>query len=201
MTTLRVALTGGIATGKSFCLAEIAAAGVPTIDADRLAHDAIAPGTPGFDAVVMRFGRGVVGVSGAIDRPTLGRLVFGDARARRDLEAIIHPSVYRAVERWFAELGDRSEPLGVADIPLLYETGREIDFDVVIVAACPPGLQAERLMARNGLSQEEAAQRMAAQMPIEDKTARADHVVDTSGTYDETRAQVARVLRELRVEN
>ena len=198
MTTLRVALTGGIATGKSFCLAEIAAAGVPTIDADRLAHDAIAPGTPGYDAVILRFGRGVAGASGAIDRPALGRLIFGDARARRDLEAIIHPGVYRAVERWFAELGDRSEALGVADIPLLYETGREIDFDVVIVAACPPGMQIERLMARNRLSRDEAALRLAAQMPIGEKSERADHVIDTSGTYDETRNQVRRVLEELR---
>lgn len=198
MTTLRVALTGGIATGKSFCLAEMAAAGVPTIDADRLAHDAIAPGTPGFDAVVLRFGRGVVGASGAIDRPALGRLVFGDARARRDLEAIIHPGVYRAVERWFAELGDRNERLGVADIPLLYETGREIDFDVVIVASCPPEMQVERLMARNALSRDEAAQRMAAQMPIGEKAERADHVIDTSGSFDETRNQIRRLLEELR---
>lgn len=198
MPTLRVALTGGIATGKSFCLAEIAASGVPTIDADRLAHGAIAPGTPGFDAVVARFGRGVAGPSGTIDRPALGRVVFGDARARRDLEAIVHPGVYRAVERWFAELGDRGARLGIADIPLLYETGREIDFDVVVVAACPPEMQVARLMTRNGLSREEAAQRMAAQMPIGEKTARADHVIDTSGSYDETRAQIARVLRELR---
>lgn len=198
MTTLRVALTGGIATGKSFCLGEMAAAGVPTIDADRLAHDAIAPGTPGFDAVVLRFGRGVVGASGAIDRPALGRLVFGDARARRDLEAIIHPGVYRAVERWFAELGDRNERLGVADIPLLYETGREIDFDVVIVASCPPEMQVERLMARNALSRDEAAQRMAAQMPIGEKAERADHVIDTSGSFDETRNQIRRLLEELR---
>lgn len=201
MTTLRVALTGGIATGKSFCLAELAALGVPTIDADRLAHDAIAPGTPGHAAVVARFGAAVLGPSGEVDRPALGRLVFGDPRARRDLEAIIHPGVYRAVERWFAELGDAGEPLGIADIPLLYETGREIDFDAVIVAACPPSMQLERLMARNGLSQEEASLRLAAQMPIGEKTTRADHVIDTSGTYDETRAQVSRVLRELRVEN
>jgi dephospho-CoA kinase len=199
--TLRVALTGGIATGKSFCLGVFAAEGVPTIDADRLAHDAIAPGTPGHAAVVARFGTGILTAEGAVDRPALGRLIFGDDRARRELEAIIHPGVYRAVERWFAELGDRSEPMGIADIPLLYETGREIDFDVVIVAACPPAMQAERLMRRNGLTAQEAAQRMAAQMPIAEKTSRADHVIDTSGTYDETRAQVARVLRELRVEN
>jgi len=198
--TLRAALTGGIATGKSFCLAAFAAAGVPVVDADRLARDIVAPGTPGQAAVAARFGPGVIGPDGAVDRPALARLVFSDDRARRDLEAIIHPGVYRAIERWYAELGDRGEPLGIADIPLLYETGREIDFDTVIVAACPPEMQVARLMARNGLTREEARLRMAAQMPIGEKAARADHVIDTSGTHDETRAQAARVLRELSAE-
>ena len=198
MATLRVALTGGIATGKSFCLGVLAAAGVPTIDADRLAHDAVAPGTPGHAAVVTRFGAGIVTPDGAIDRPALGRIIFGDDRARRALEAMIHPSVYRAVERWFAELGDRAEPLGVADIPLLYETGREIDFDAVIVAACPPAMQIERLRQRNGLTAQEAAQRMASQMPIGEKTSRADHVIDTSGSFEETDTQVRSLLAELR---
>jgi len=201
MTTLRAALTGGIATGKSFCLAEFAAAGVPVVDADRLARDVVAPGTPGLAAVAARFGAGAIGPDGAVDRPVLARLIFGDARARRDLEAIVHPGVYRAIERWYAELGDRGEPLGIADIPLLYETGREVDFDIVIVASCPPEMQVERLMARNGLTREEARLRLAAQMPIGEKTERADHVIDTSGTHEETRAQAARVLRELRVEN
>ena len=199
--TLRAALTGGIATGKSFCLAEFAAAGVPVVDADRLARDIVAPGTPGLAAIAARFGPGVIGPDGAVDRPALARLVFSDDRARRDLEAIIHPGVYRAIERWYAELGDRGEPLGIADIPLLYETGREIDFDTVIVASCPPEMQVERLMARNGLTREEARLRMAAQMPIGEKTERADHVIDTSGGFDETAAQVRRVLEELRVEN
>ena len=199
MATLRVALTGGIATGKSFCLGVLAAAGVPTIDADRLSHDAVAPGTPGHAAVAARFGAGVLTPDGAIDRPALGRIIFGDDRARRELEAIIHPSVYRAVERWFAELGDRAEPLGIADIPLLYETGREIDFDAVIVAACPPAMQVERLMQRNGLTAREAAQRMASQMPIGEKASRAEHVIDTSGSFEETETQVRHVLEELRL--
>lgn len=198
MTTLRAALTGGIATGKSFCLAEFAAAGVPVVDADRLARDVVAPGTPGLRAVAARFGAGVIGPDGALDRPALARLVFSDDRARRDLEAIIHPGVYRAIERWYAELGDNGEPLGIADIPLLYETGREIDFDTVIVASCPPRMQVERLVARNGLTREEARLRMAAQMPIGEKTERADHMIDTSGSFDETRTQVRRVLEELR---
>jgi dephospho-CoA kinase len=93
MPTLRVALTGGIATGKSFCLAQFAEDGVPVIDADRLAHDAIAPGAPGYDAAVARFGAAIVGADGAINRAVLAGIVFGDDRARRDLEAIIHPGV------------------------------------------------------------------------------------------------------------
>ncbi len=198
MATLRVALTGGIATGKSFCLGRMAAAGVPVIDADRLAHDTIAPGTPGHDAVIARFGAHLAGAGGQIDRAALGRVVFDDARARRELEAIIHPAVYRAIAQWFASLGDRGEPLGVADIPLLYETGRDIDFDAVIVASCPVTMQVERLMRRNALSREEAIRRVAAQLPIDAKAARAGYVIDTSGSFEETETQISRVLDELR---
>ena len=198
MPTKRVALTGGIATGKSFCLARFAALGVPTIDADQLAHAAIAPGTSGHEAVVDRFGGSVVSDTGAIDRPALARIVFEDAKARRDLEAIVHPRVYRAISEWFAELGDRREPLGIADIPLLFETGREIDYDAVIVTSCPREMQIERLMRRSGFSRAEAEQRVAAQLPIEDKAAKADHMIDTSGTFEETETQVSRVLEALR---
>ena len=198
MATLRVALTGGIATGKSHCLRLFAAAGIPTIDADRLAHEAIAPGTPGHAAVVERFGPGIVASDGTIERGALGRIVFDDARARRDLEAILHPRVYRAIGEWFGALGDAGEPMGIADIPLLYETGRDIDYDAVIVASCPPAMQIERLMHRNGLSRREAEQRLAAQMPIAEKTARAGYVIDTSGSFEETENQVRGVLAELR---
>ena len=200
MATQRVALTGGIATGKSHCLKLFAAEGVPTIDADQLAHEAIAPGTPGHAAAVARFGPGVVTAAGAIDRAALGRIVFEDAKARRDLEAIIHPRVYRAITEWFAKLGDHGEPIGIADIPLLYETGRDIDYDAVVVASCPPAMQIERLMLRNGLSRHDAEQRLAAQMPIREKADRAGYVIDTSGSFEETETQVRKVLSELRQE-
>ncbi|MEX2271032.1 MAG: dephospho-CoA kinase [Vicinamibacterales bacterium] len=196
--TKRVALTGGIATGKSHCLTLFAAAGVPTLDADRLAHAALEPGAAGHAAVVARFGSDLVTPAGAIDRHALAKLVFEDARARRDLEAIIHPGVYRAIDQWFASLGDAAAPLGIADIPLLYETGREIDFDQVIVAACPVSMQIERLMKRNNLSRAEAAQRIAAQLPIDAKAEKADYIIDTSGSLDETENQVRNLLAELR---
>jgi dephospho-CoA kinase len=195
---LRVALTGGIATGKSYCLTRFAELGVPTIDADVLAHRAVAPGTPGFDAVVARFGSSVVHPHGEIDRTRLGQIVFGDERARRDLEAITHPIVYKAIAEWFAAVeGTGHARLAIADIPLLYETGRDRDFDRVVVAACPPAVQAARLMTRNRLSEADARLRIASQMPIEEKMRRADYVIDTSGTPADTDVRVRDVWNAL----
>lgn len=191
---LRVALTGGIATGKSQCLARCAARGVPTIDADVAARDAVRPGSPGLRAVVARFGADVLHPDGSLNREVLGARVFSDADARRDLEAIVHPSVYAAIGQWFESL---AAPFGVADIPLLFETGREGDFDVVIVAACRPEQQLERLMARSGLTDAAARARIAAQWPIDAKVARADHVIDTSGTLADTEARTDAALEWL----
>jgi dephospho-CoA kinase len=196
--TLRVALTGGIATGKSHCLKLFAAGGVPTLDADQLAHASIAPGTTGHSAVVDRFGTGILGPDGAVDRRAMARSIFSDDKARRDLEAIVHPRVYRAIGEWFATLGDRGEALGIADIPLLFETGREIDYDAVIVTSCPPAMQMERLMARSGWTRQDAERRLAAQLPTDAKVAHADYVIDTSGTPEETDNQVRGVLEELK---
>ncbi len=198
---LRVALTGGIATGKSYCLTRFAERGAPTIDADVLAHRVLAPGTAGFDAAVARFGQAIQQPNGEIDRGALGRIVFADEDARRDLEAIVHPAVYGAISLWFTGLErqavDDGPQLGIADIPLLYETGHAHDFDRVIVAACLPGLQLTRLMKRNRLSEEEARQRIEAQMPIADKAQRADYVIDTSGEYAETDRQIESVWTAL----
>ncbi len=191
----RIALTGGIATGKSRCAAVFRAAGVPVIDADIVARDVVAPGTTGMTAITSRFGPTVVAADGSLNRAALGALVFADAAARRDLEAIIHPRVYEAIGRWFAS---QTADLAVADIPLLFETGRDDDFDVVIVAACRPEQQLARLMARNGLSEGDARARIAAQWPIAEKAARADYTIDTSGTLAETDARAAALLGELR---
>ncbi|HKW00605.1 MAG TPA: dephospho-CoA kinase [Vicinamibacterales bacterium] len=188
---LRVALTGGIATGKSYCLTRFAELGVPTVDADVLAHRAIAPGTTGFDAVITRFGRDVLHPHGEIDRARLGQIVFADERSRQDLEAIIHPAVYQAISDWLAAIEAAGHSrLAIADIPLLYETGRHTDFHRVIVAACPAAVQMTRLMARNRLTEEEARLRLASQMPIEEKMRRADYVIDTSGTKADTDTRV-----------
>jgi dephospho-CoA kinase len=186
---LRVALTGGIATGKSYCLGRFAAQGVPTIDADLLARDAVAPGSPGLRAVADRFGAAVITPGGGLDRPALGRIVFGDARARAALEAIIHPEVYRRIRAWFAGLPTATR-LAIADIPLLFETGQEHEFDAVIVTACEPEEQLRRMIARDRLPESDARARLAAQLSSDEKIKRATHVIHTDRGFAETDAQV-----------
>jgi dephospho-CoA kinase len=192
----RVALTGGIATGKSHVRAEFERLGVPTIDADALARSVVAPGTPGLSAVTTRFGREVLDATGALDRKKLASIVFAAPEARRDLERIIHPQVRLAIDAWFASL-DPNQPFAVADIPLLYETGREREFDAVIVTACDPDTQIRRMMTRDGITEVEARQRIAAQLPIDDKTTRADYVIRTDGTYEDTNGEVRNVHDQL----
>jgi dephospho-CoA kinase len=193
----RVALTGGIATGKSHCLARFAALGAAVVDADRLARDAVAPGTPGLARVTERFGPGILRADGSLDRAALGRLVFADRAARADLEAIIHPEVYRRISEWFANLPAGTR-VAIADIPLLFETGHQHDFDVVIVCACSPDEQLRRLMARDGLTEAAARERLDSQWPIEDKVARAHVVIRTDGSIGETDRAVGRVYESLR---
>jgi dephospho-CoA kinase len=195
---LKVALTGGIATGKSHVLEQFRRHGVPCLDADTLAHGVESAGTEATAAIAARFGPDIVTADGAVDRAKLGPLVFKDAAARRDLEAIVHPAVYRAIAaglRAFALVGDY--PFAVVDVPLLYETGAEKDFDRVIVVACEPATQIARLVLR-GMSDEAARQRLAAQWPTDEKQARADFVITTDGTFDDTNQQIDAVYGKLR---
>ena len=194
----RVALTGGIATGKSHVRARLESLGIPTVDADILARDAVAPGSAGLAAVVRRFGTAVLDADGTLNRRKVGAIVFGDRQARRDLEQIVHPYVREMTERWFVSLDPARVPFAVADIPLLFEGGREADFDAVIVAACEPETQLNRLMARDGLGEAEARQRIAAQWPLREKIARADYVIRTDGSLDDTNRQVDEIAARLR---
>jgi len=195
-----VALTGGIATGKSYCLARFADLGAPTIDADVLARQAVAPGTAGFDAVVAEFGKSVLRRDGSLDRDALARIVFTDVAARRALEAIVHPIVYAAIGRWFESLDQSGDSVtaAIADIPLLYETGHAADFDCIVATTCRPDQQLERLMGRGGLSETEAQDRLQSQMPAAAKAAKATYVIDTSGSLMETNLQVLDVWESLR---
>jgi dephospho-CoA kinase len=197
MALLRVALTGGIATGKSYVRARLTSHGIPTLDADALARDAVAPGSPGLEAVAQRFGSEVLQADGSLDRRRLGALVFADARARADLEAIVHPRVRDATSAWLDRLADAGESLAIVDIPLLYEGGRERDFDRVIVTSCPRSQQIARIVERDGLTAAEAEARIDAQWPTDEKVRRADFVVDTGGTFGDTNRQVDRVVERL----
>jgi len=192
----RVALTGGIATGKSHVRIEFERLGVPTIDADVLARAVVEPGTPGLVSVANRFGREVLDAAGALDRKKLASIVFDDPQARRDLEAIVHPAVRLAIDEWFAAL-EPPTAFAIADIPLLYETGRADHFDVVIVTACDAATQLRRVIARDSVTESEARQRIAAQMPTDIKASRADFVVRTDGSFDDTAAQVRAIFDRL----
>src|SRR5258708_11638982 len=134
---LRVALTGGIGTGKSYCLERFAAHGAATIDADVLAREAVAPGTAGLAAIAARFGSGILALDGTLDRPGLGRIVFRDAKARAALETIIHPELYRRLREWFANLPAGTR-VAIADLPLVFETGHPHDSDELLLPPCDP---------------------------------------------------------------
>jgi dephospho-CoA kinase len=194
---MRVALTGGIATGKSHVLDRIRRLGIPCIDSDVLAHGVMASGTEAATAIAGRFGD-VLAADGSVDRLKLGPIVFADPAARRDLERIVHPAVYRAIAaglKGFELLG--GAPFAVVDIPLLYETGHASDFARVIATLCPPSVQRARLIER-GLSIDEADRRIAAQIPAAEKAGRADFVITTDGDFANTDAQIDAVVAALR---
>ena len=188
----RIGLTGGIATGKSHVRARFEAAGVPTADADLLARAVVVPGSVGLQRIVAAFGVTVLAADGALDRRAMGSLVFSDPARRRLLEEIVHPLVQQALEHWFLTLPP-GEPLALADVPLLYESGRHGDYDRIIVTACAQETQLGRVMVRDGLSRIEARRRIDAQMPLAEKVRRADYVIWTDGTVAETDHQVTEV--------
>jgi len=185
---LRVALTGGIASGKSLVAAELAARGAVIIDADVLAREVVEPGTPALAAVIARFGPQIVR-DGKLDRSQLGAVVFADPNARRDLERIVHP----AVRARAAELERAADPDAVVIhvIPLLVETGQQEHFDLVVTVDVDHETQVQRLIARNGFSRAEAAARIAAQASSEERRTAADVVVDNNGNLDDLREQIA----------
>jgi dephospho-CoA kinase len=194
---MRVGLTGGIATGKSYVRSRFEALGVPTIDADTLAREAVAPGSEGLAQVVRRFGPGVLLADGTLDRRALGGIVFSDPAARRDLEQIIHPLVRARTEAWFQSLDPGVHRFAVADIPLLFESGHASAYDATVVTACDGAEQIRRVVARDHLSAEEARRRIAAQMPTDEKVRQATFVIRTDGTHDDTDRQVRAVVEAL----
>jgi len=195
---LKVGLTGSIAVGKSFVLGVLAELGCRVLDADATARDVVAPGTPGLNAVIEAFGEEILCGDGTLDRVNLGKLVFADEAKRQLLNSILHPFIIAAqddqIRRW-----EQDDPNGIAvvDAALMIESGGYRRFAKLIVVHCRSEVQLQRLMARERLSPQEAAQRMAAQMPQEEKKKYADFLIDTSEGFEDTRRQTESVFREL----
>jgi dephospho-CoA kinase len=194
--TLRVGLTGGIASGKSTVSSMLAELGAVVIDADALAREVVERGTAGLDSVVAEFGTSLLTPEGDLDRAAMGSLVFGDASARKRLEAIVHPLVLERMAALEAAAAD--EEMVVHDIPLLAEGTRADTFDAVIVVDCPPELQIARMISDRGWSRSDAEARIAAQAPREQRLAIATHVIENVGDIDELRDRVVAVFVELR---
>jgi dephospho-CoA kinase len=190
-----VGLTGGIGSGKSTVARMLAERGAVVLDADAYARDAVAAGTPGFRAVVERFGEEVVDPRGELDRGALAAIVFADGEARRDLEAIVHPEVGRRLAQ--AIEAHAADDIVVIDSPLLVEAGHGGSVQLLVVVTAPEEAQLARLAADRGLGEDEVRARMAAQLPVEEKAAIADVVLDNDGDLLDLERQVERLWRDL----
>ncbi|MCS7043269.1 MAG: dephospho-CoA kinase [Bryobacteraceae bacterium] len=196
---LRVGLTGGLASGKSFVGEALASLGCHLLKADELGHRLLMPGTAVYDRVVAEFGPSILDAEGRIQRRALGSVVFADPERLARLNAIVHPAVIEEEERWMQRVA-AEDPHGIAvvEAAILIETGSYRRFDRIVLAVCAREQQIERAMKRDGLSREEALQRLERQMPLEEKKKFADFIIDTSGEKEQTLAQVRRLYEELR---
>ncbi|KAI0043387.1 CoaE-domain-containing protein [Auriscalpium vulgare] len=194
---LVVGLTGGIATGKSTVSTLLENRGIPIIDADVLARDVVRPGTPALARIVATFGRDMLLPDGTLDRAKLGARVFADDAERRKLNAIVHPAVRWAMARAVARCWLRGERVCVLDVPLLIESGIYRWVGKVVVVYCSAEIQLQRLMKRDGSTRDAAQARLSAQLPIADKLAFADNVLDNSGGPQDLDSQVDAFVRRL----
>lgn len=191
-------LTGGIASGKSTVARHLRARGVPVIDADLLAREVVAKGTEGFDAVVAAFGADVVGPDGELDRKKLGAVVFASPDERKKLNAIVHPRIFAKSGEAMQKLAAEGHALACYEAALLVENGLVEAFRPLVVVALPLTTQVERVMARDGLTKAEALARIQAQLPLAEKVAMADFVIDNDGSVDDLERRTDGVLDAIR---
>lgn len=196
---IKIGLTGGLASGKSLVARVFKSLGCALIDTDAIARDVVVPGTEGWQAVVKEFGQQILTENNTLDRPKLAGIIFTDAGRRQILNSILHPFIISSVRQQIAEIGAREpDALVVVDVPLLIECGLQDDFDEVIVVWTPREAQIKRLMERDGLPEAEARQRLAAQLPLDQKRAYATFVVKNDADQKKTEAQVRRIFSDLK---
>lgn len=194
---LNVALTGNIAAGKSTVLSLFRRWGATVIDADELAHEAQAPGSPVLNAIARRFGGDVLLPDGSLDRAALRRKVMADEAALAALNALVHPAVARRRESLVDAAWKRGDRIVVNDIPLLFEAVDPDQFDVIVLVDAPAPVRQARLEGLRGLSREEAAAMLAAQLPVERKRRRSDFVIDNDGSLEDLERRARVVYDEL----
>jgi dephospho-CoA kinase len=189
-----IGLTGGIASGKSTVTQILRELSYNVVDADEIAHEVVAPGTPGLKSIVANFGPEILNPGGSLARRELGKRVFGSPVNLQKLEGILHPLIRARIEeiknQWIAQ----NVEVAFYDVPLLFEKNMQKDFSAVVVVDCPREMQIERLKKRNNLSESEIQMRMASQLPLATKTAQADFVIHNEKGIDELRAEVSRML-------
>ena len=196
---LRVGLTGGIATGKTTVGVMLVELGCHLIDSDDIAHRLFEPGQAVHAAVVQALGPQIVGPAGAINRETLGGIVFKDPQARAKLNSLMHPAIIERQQEWLREVEARDRNgIGIVAAALMIEVGTYKNYDKVVVVTCPPEEQKRRLRERSHLSEEQISDRIRSQMPMEEKIKHADYIIDNSGDLLNTRRRVKEVYMELR---
>jgi dephospho-CoA kinase len=197
---LKVGLTGSIAVGKTFVCDVFRELGCHVLDADQVARDVVAQGTPGLSRVVDEFGGEILTSAGGLDRAKMASIVFADEEKRRLLNSIIHPLVFDAQDAWLAgRESDDPDGIAIVDAALMIESGGYKRFERLIVVWCEPDIQLQRLKTRNDLPEAEAQKRIAAQMPQEEKKRYADYLINTSNGFEDTRRQVREVYEKLKL--
>jgi dephospho-CoA kinase len=192
-----IGLTGGIASGKSTVAAIIEKNGIPVVNADHVAHQALDPGSTVYPKILQVFGAGVVHGDGQIDRNKLGALVFKDSKLREELEQLVHPFVKKRVSEIRKKLASDGHEMAVYDVPLLFEKNMDKDFDRILLVYCDPETQIQRLMARNSLTRDQAVLRLYSQIPLEQKKARAHDIIENTKTLIDLEIAVQRWLGTL----
>jgi dephospho-CoA kinase len=194
---MKLGLTGSIATGKSTVTGMFRDRGYPVIDADIISREVVEPGKPALEEIVEYFGKSVLHEDGTLNRKKLGDIVFEHPEEREKLNSIVHPAVRLEMKSRAEEAEREGENLIILDIPLLIENDLYYLIDEVLVVYVPEEVQKQRLMERNGYSEEEASRRISSQLSIEKKRKEADFLIDNSGTLDDTERQVEELIEKL----